>query len=66
VKTVVHQPRYRITIEREHQPRLELISSEERLVLGSSTQADIVIDDPTVSGIHWPKTTYSVVLFIPY
>jgi two-component system response regulator GlrR len=52
VKAVVHQPRYRITVEREAQPRQELISSEERLVLGSSAQADLVIDDPTVSGIH--------------
>jgi len=52
VKAVVHQPRYRITVEREGQSRFEIISSEERLVLGSSAQADLVINDPSVSGIH--------------
>ncbi|HEY3498913.1 MAG TPA: sigma 54-interacting transcriptional regulator [Polyangiaceae bacterium] len=52
MKTVTQRPRFRLRIERGRGPRLEILSSEERVVIGSSPQADLVVDDGEVSGIH--------------
>ena len=52
MRTVTQRPRFRLRIERGRGPRHEILSSEERVVIGSSPQADLVVEDPDVSGIH--------------
>jgi two-component system, NtrC family, response regulator GlrR len=49
---MAHSPRFRLRIERGKGPRSELLSEEERVVIGRSAQADLVIEDDSVSLIH--------------
>src|SRR5258705_5007857 len=44
--------RYRLTVERGAGPLAELVTSEDRVIIGRSPQADLVVDDPIVSRIH--------------
>jgi two-component system, NtrC family, response regulator GlrR len=48
----VARQRYRLSIERGAGPATELVSSEDRVIIGRSPQADLVIDDEFVSRIH--------------
>ena len=43
---------FRITVERGGVPQAELTTSEERVLIGRSPQADLVLEDETVSRIH--------------
>jgi two-component system response regulator GlrR len=43
---------FRIAVERGAGPKTVLSSSEERVLIGRSPQADLVVDDETVSRIH--------------
>jgi DNA-binding NtrC family response regulator len=45
-------PRFCVRIEHGDGPKKEIVSSEERLVIGSSPQADLVVVDADVSAIH--------------
>src|SRR5258705_2641666 len=51
-KVAVARQRYRLAIERGAGPSTELISSEDRVIVGRSPQADLVVDDAFVSRIH--------------
>jgi len=47
-----HRPRFRLRIERGSGPRTDVLSSEGRIVIGSSPQADLVLEHESVSRIH--------------
>src|SRR5262245_15455663 len=49
---MAHSPRFRLRIERGKGPRSELLSGEERVVIGRSAKADLVVEDDSVSLIH--------------
>src|SRR5882724_10160807 len=51
-KRSVGRNRFRLAVERGTDSSAELISSEDRALIGRSPQADLVIDDPFVSRIH--------------
>jgi len=51
-KRSVGRQRYRLCVERGADSSSELISSEDRALIGRSPQADLVINDPFVSRIH--------------
>jgi two-component system response regulator GlrR len=46
------RPRFRVRLERGAGPRSDLVSSRDRVVIGRSPQADLVIEDESVSRIH--------------
>ena len=46
------RPRFRLRIERGTGPRPDVVSSESRIVIGSSPQADLVIEHDSVSRLH--------------
>ncbi len=52
VRGSVARQRYRLAIERGIGPRSELVSSEDRVIVGRSPLADLVVDDASVSRIH--------------
>ncbi len=49
---MAQSPRFRLRIERGRGPRSEVFSGEERVLIGRSAQADLVIEDEAVSLIH--------------
>jgi two-component system, NtrC family, response regulator GlrR len=49
---VPQRPRFRLRIERGSGPRSDVLSSEGRVVIGSSPQADLVLDHESVSRLH--------------
>jgi DNA-binding NtrC family response regulator len=51
-RTSVVRQRYRLTVERGAGLLGELVTSEERVIIGRSPQADLVVDDQFVSRIH--------------
>jgi DNA-binding NtrC family response regulator len=51
-KRSVGRQRFRLAVERGADSSSELISSEDRALIGRSPQADLVINDPFVSRIH--------------
>ena len=51
-KRSVGRQRFRLAVERGTDSSSELISSEERALIGRSPRADLVINDPFVSRIH--------------
>jgi DNA-binding NtrC family response regulator len=49
----ISRERYRLRIEMGDGPRTELVTSEQRVVVGSHPSADFVLSDPTVSRMHF-------------
>lgn len=47
-----HLPRFCVRIEHGDAPRKEIVSGEDRVVIGRSPQADLVIDSADVSPLH--------------
>jgi DNA-binding NtrC family response regulator len=47
-----HLPRFCVRIEHGEAPRKELVTSEDRVVIGRSPEADLVIEDKDVSPLH--------------
>jgi two-component system, NtrC family, response regulator GlrR len=52
VRAPVARQRFRLTLEGGAVPATELVSSEDRVIVGRSPQADLVVDDDFVSRIH--------------
>jgi len=49
----ISRERFRLKIEMGDGPRSELVTSEQRVVVGSHPGADLVLADPTVSRMHF-------------
>src|SRR5450755_5040937 len=56
-KRSVGRQRFRLAVERGADSSSELISSEDRALIGRSPQADLVINDPFVSRMHCEVAT---------